>query len=56
MYFDRLNDEFLTNLTKNLNLHGQKTFDIWSCKRGLNIFDRTDLVVLQLYHSIANGQ
>ena len=40
-YFDRVNEEFLTNLSKSPNLHGQKTFDIWnlskkiwSCKRG----------------------
>ena len=26
--FDRVNEEFLTNLTKNPNLHGQKTFDV----------------------------
>ena len=35
MFFDRVNEEFLTNLSKNPNLHGQKTFDI--CQRK---FDR----------------
>ena len=38
MYFDRVNDEFLTNLSKNPNLHGQKkhlTYDV--CQRK---FDR----------------
>ena len=28
MYFDCVNEEFLTNLSKNPNLQGQKTFDI----------------------------
>ena len=27
-FFDRVNWEFLTNLSKNPNLHGQKVFDI----------------------------
>ena len=28
MYFDSVNEVFLTHLSKNPNLHGQKTFDI----------------------------
>ena len=26
--FDRVNEKFFTNLSKNPNLHGQKTFDM----------------------------
>ena len=44
MYFDSVNEVFLTHLSKNPNLHSQKTFDIrnlskkiWSCKRALSV-------------------
>ena len=35
MYFDRVNEEFLTNLSINPNLHGQKTFDMKFFKENL---------------------
>ena len=35
MYFDRVNEKFLTNLLKNPNLHSQKTFDMEFVKENL---------------------
>ena len=54
MFFDRVNQEFLTNLSKNPNLHGQETFDIrnsskkiWLCKMGLR--QEADLFILRTF-------
>ena len=35
MYFDCVNEEFLTNLSKNPNLRRQKTFDMKFVKKNL---------------------
>ena len=47
MFFDRVNEEFLTNLSKNPNLHGQKTFDI--CQRK---FDRVKGALMATFRGI----